>query len=246
MSNHIEVIDVEPGEEQGLSLSSREYEFVSRVHRICLWLAKETEDETIQRCIDELGMTEPTAKKWIAKAEDYMALGIVENIDISREMYNYRLEQIFNLCMSNAQRDMVEVTTKPWKLRVAGQNDENQDRFEVITATQTKVKANALDVGAIQTALKAAEKAARLAGVKVGKVGGGAKIGTVNVQINQGELPGAQSIGEMSNEQLAGLAGLEVAELVEVVSSQHDPAGDPAVSDVGESAETADTDAEEA
>jgi hypothetical protein len=188
-------------------LSEREFDFLTRVTMIATWVSRHDDEEVIARCMSELGMDRPTADAWLTKAQEYMALGAVENVEAARQLYLCRLESIYQLSMSRAVRDEVKVTTRPMKLQV-GDSDETRE----VMGTTTEVKPQAFNAAAVQLALKAATDAAKLQGAK--SEGGGTRIGNMNVlmQGNGGELPMGNTVDQLSDQDLAKLIGVEVAE----------------------------------
>lgn len=208
------------------ALTEREYNLIQHLNLVATWLARESEPEVRRRCQDELDMTEKSAQLWIDKAKNYMALGAVENVEAAKAQYHLRLLGIYHLCMRHAEKDVVEVTTKPMKVVVEA-NDGTPDGMTVIDAKITKVKPNCLDVGAVGAALKCAREMAHISGARP-TVAKGARIGNMNVLMNGGgQLPTAPITDGLANADLAALVGAEVmdAEFVEVSPDGEAPAG---------------------
>ena len=210
-------------------LTDREYVFVSRVNEIAVWLAHEDgdRDKVVEKIRQRYDCSMDIAKRWLLKAEDYLAMGAFEDAQQSRRMYIFRLERIHAIAMDHAVADRIEVTTKPTRLKIEGTGEE-----KVVNATQTKVKPNSLDVSALQTAMKAAREIALMTGGK--SLTGG----TVNTAvIINGQDAHASVVQDLSVEALAQMAGVaidngiptpEVVADAEVLPSQEEQPGGPA------------------
>jgi hypothetical protein len=184
-------------------LDAREYTLISRIYQICVWLARHKRREVVKLIQEEYGVTVEEAEVWVRKAEDFMALGVLEGAATAKQVYNLRLQRIFDLCMANAQRDIVEITTKPTRIY------DVEGKAHMQMAQHTKVKPQSLDSAALALAMKAAKEMAILNGGRAAE----GKNGVTNnfVQINNNEVPGAQTTQDLSNEQLAQLAGVVMA-----------------------------------
>lgn len=226
----IEEFDGEAG------LDAREFTLLSRLYQICIWMAKNKRKEVIKLVIDEYDTDEASAETWVRKAEDFMALGVLEGAASARQAYNHRLQKIHDLCMAHAVKDEVEVTTKPYRVMVIDRDGQQTGETKIITAQQTKVRVNVLDTSAINVALKAAREMAMINGGRAVDSRGNTTYNNVNVQVNNTELPGANRTSDLSNEELAKLAGfLPVPDIVieaepgskDVVDVQVVPSGTP-------------------
>lgn len=199
-------IDEEPPPASGLS--DREYELVSRIHSVAIWMARSKPGEVKRRIMDDFNCTEAVADQWMRKAEDFMHLGVMEGVADARAVYRDQLMRIYLLAMSMTVRNQVEITQKPVKVRVESTDGVQQDP-QVITATITKTKANVLDVGAMSVALKAAKEMAYIAGARPSGKAGNMQI---NQQFNIGQdtLPDANLLQDLSNDQLVKLLGSDL------------------------------------
>src|SRR5690606_10626504 len=94
--------DLHNDEDRQLALSPSEFELLSRLHNVCVWLALDDHDKVVERIMAEFEVTEPGAKLWIQKAQDFMATGIIDGVDKAREMYHLRLMRMHDICISNS------------------------------------------------------------------------------------------------------------------------------------------------
>lgn len=198
------------------ALSESEYRLLDTLHRVSMVLARNDRKDAIVIVSRELAVTESEAVRWILKAEDFLALGIVEGIDDARKVYRFRLEKMFNTCMAMAVRTETETLTKPTRVRITlMKNGQEQETGEskIVTATHTKVRPNCLDTNALNLALKLAREIAILSGVRDMKKGGQFNIGTLNIQQNNGGLPGADILQDLTNAQLTSLLGAEIVDV---------------------------------
>lgn len=204
--------EIEPfvPEDEVEALEPREFELLSRLHQISLWLALHPRTKVLKLTREEYAIGAPEAEVWIRKAEDFLALGVPEAADRARQLYNFRLQRIHDTAMAMAVRDSVEVIEKPTRLIVERPDGGGGPTEVVRKVTHTKVKHQILDTGALQVALKAARELAHLAGLRVKEGRGGGPPVSVNVQVNNGELPSAQQTSQLANQQLAAMLGAEV------------------------------------
>lgn len=197
------------------SLSESEYRLLDTLHRVSMVLARNDRKDAITIVGRELGVTETESVRWILKAEEFMGMGIVEGIHDASKVYRFRLEKMFNTCMAMAVRTETETLTKPTRVRITlmtnGQETETGES-KIVTATHTKVRPNCLDTNALNLALKLAREIAALSGVR-GTKGGQFNIGTLNIQQNNGGLPGAETLQDLTNAQLVSLLGAEVVDV---------------------------------
>lgn len=204
-------------------LSAPEFTLISRLNKVCVWLARErTREDVVDLVRQEWSGTKSAAEKWVAKAEDFLALGIFEDVERSRRLYAHRLQEIYGLCMAHAVKDQVEVTTKPVKVR------SEDGKLIQINGQHTKVKPNAFDPNAVAMAMKAAKEIAHISGARPrdSKV----SVGNMNVLVNgAGGTPQeatAQTTYLLSNQALADMVGGEIVDAPgsEVLTDQPSPA----------------------
>lgn len=192
-------------------LTKTEFKFVSVMNEVCVLLARYTTRKTAIAAIRErFDCTEDQAARLLDKADDFLASGVMTNAARAKDLYLARLQKIFDLCMSRSVENQIEVTRRPMKLEV--ENGEG-GKSKTVSAEIIKSKPNALNIAAVRTAMEAAEQIARISGIVVDK-GGDKTPHTVNVQINN--MPGAQMTHELSNKDLAQLAGFDYAEVPEI------------------------------
>lgn len=201
-----EIIEV-LGEEYEGGLSAAEYDLVSRVHRVCVWLARHrSRKKVVEEIIEEFGCDEAAAVVWISKAQEFMALGMIGGADKAREMYHHRLLEIYEVAMRHATKDRIKTVTKPTK--VVGPDGQ----FRVINGTHVTVEKDVLDSAALGLALKAAREIAHVQGARPRDGGGPRSLHVENLQINNGQLPQANQTDQLTNASLAMLLGAEVVE----------------------------------
>lgn len=196
------------------AMTEREWTLISRLNQICVMIARGKSREGVAEEIrEEFALSAADAEKWLRKAEEYMASGAIEQVDATREMYHIRLTEIYGLAMEHAVKDQIEVTTKPTRVVVS---EGGKEESRIITGQHTKIKPKALDTQALSVALKAAKEIAHIMGGRPNERRRGIAVGTVNVQVNGGEL--AAKTMEMTNEMLAAMIGAQVDE-IEVIDA---------------------------
>lgn len=181
------------------ALNKQEYAFVQAMNIVCAIIARWPREQVIQKVMTEFGCQEPKARLLIAKADDFLASGVYSQAGKARELYAARLQRIHDLCMGRAEEDQIEILVKPTRVIDEG------GKFRMVNGQHVKTRPNVLNTAALQIALAAAEKAAKIAGIKVDSDRGT----TVNVQINN--LPGAAVTSQLANADLCQLAGLQFA-----------------------------------
>jgi hypothetical protein len=194
-------------------LTSREFTLLSRIHTVCMKLANHDRAEVLKQIIEDFDCDADVAEQWLAKAEDYMAMGAMTDAETARSMYHLRLSQIYSLCMANAITDEVEQTTKPMKLEVEIRDQDGQEIHDrqIVNASITKVRPNRLNTGALAIAMKAAREAAHILG---GRPRDPKTIAIGALQINnEAGMSTAQQTHQLANDQLAQIAGLEIIDV---------------------------------
>lgn len=190
------------------ALTRSEYHLIATIFKISKWLAKYSRENVVNRCGRELGMTAAVAEKWIAKAEDYLALGCIEGMEDARKMYVARLNDIFHSCMGNLIADQVEVTKKPMKLKVVDQSDKVIGVQEVVGEI-TKVKVARFNPDAHALAFKISKEIAYIQG---GRPADGPRQ-QINVQVNtSAQAIDGKMVSDLSNAQLVSKLGGELVE----------------------------------
>jgi hypothetical protein len=159
----LEVIDVDETQ----ALTKTEYEFICTMNRVCQKLALMPRDEAIQEVAADFGMDKTKARKLVLKAEEFLASGIFESTERSRDLYRARLTEIYSICMKHAVTTHVEQTTKPQRVEILVKDSETGQEVmskDVRNVTTTKVKPNTLNTSALKTALAAAREEAEITG----------------------------------------------------------------------------------
>ena len=197
------------GDLQGLT--GREFDLFSKVNTISIMLAKHDRDEVVHLVEEEYGLERAAAIRWVQKAEDYMAMGLLNSAEDAKRMYHLRLTQIYDICMAHAIADEVRTTHKPIRMEVVVRTEDGEEVREkqMVESTVTEVKHGRFNTNAIQAAMKAAREAAHIMGGRPRDP----KISIGALQINQGadgKISTAQETQDLANDQLAALAGFEM------------------------------------
>lgn len=188
------------------ALTDREWSLINSLSEVCMILAQEpTIDKAIESVEDALVVSTAEARRWIAKAQEYMATGCVNNVAQAKQMYQLRLEHIYSVAIKNAVTDDIEVTQKP--VKIVDDTAAGAGKTKVVYQSITKVKKNTLNPAALSIAFKVLREQASLNGLRPKESRGPVPSGNVNVQINLGEE--SARVVSMSTQDLASMVGAE-------------------------------------
>lgn len=201
--------------EQRSALTKGQSDFLDKLHVAARLLATPhlSRAAVMERLLELYpDMAEKEARRWVARAREYIAMGVPEDQGAVRNDYIAKLQALIASCSEHLITDKVEVTVvraldekpgAPATPRAEG--DEEDIELGRVKSAKRKVTPRTFNPAVAQVMLKALRHLAEVNGAAP-RAGGGPRQVVFNNTKNTLNMPGARGTADLSDEDILRLA----------------------------------------